>query len=67
VRASLYYLADNKMIDYIPDEQSIAAFRERLQGMIAAVCAEEFVARPSYKGCRNCDYRDLCEVNQRAD
>ena len=29
--------------------------------MVAAVCAEEFVARPSYMGCRNCDYGDLCE------
>ena len=48
VRASLYYLADNKMIDYIPDGESIAAFKERVQGMIAAVSAEEFVARPLY-------------------
>jgi DNA helicase-2/ATP-dependent DNA helicase PcrA len=62
VRASLYYLADNRMIDYIPDPESIAAFKERVQGMIAAVCAEEFVARPSYMGCQRCDYTDLCEV-----
>ena len=48
-----------------PDEESIAAFKERLQGMIAAVCAEEFVARPSYMGCRNCDYGDLCEVGEK--
>jgi DNA helicase-2/ATP-dependent DNA helicase PcrA len=62
VRASLYYLADNKMIDYIPDPESIAAFKERVQGMIAAVCAEEFGARPSYMGCQRCDYVDLCEM-----
>jgi len=47
---------------FIPDDESIAAFKERLQAMIAAVCAEEFVARPSYMGCRNCDYGDLCEM-----
>ena len=35
--------------------------------IVAAVCAEEFVGRPSYMGCRNCDYGDLCEVNQRGD
>jgi len=51
-RASLYYLKDDKAIDYIPDDESIAVFKERLQGMIAAVCAEEFVTRPSYMGCR---------------
>jgi len=67
VRASLYYLKDDKMIDYIPDEESIAAFRERLSAMIAAVCAEEFPAKVSYMGCRTCDYTDLCEANQRRD
>ena len=33
-------------------DENIAAFNERVQEMIAAVCAEEFVARPSYMGCR---------------
>jgi DNA helicase-2/ATP-dependent DNA helicase PcrA len=66
-RASLYYLKDDKAIDYIPDEESIAAFKERLQGMVAAVCAEEFVARPSYMGCRNCDYGDLCDAGEKGD
>jgi DNA helicase-2/ATP-dependent DNA helicase PcrA len=65
VRASLYYLSDNKMIDYIPDEENIAAFKERVQGMIASVCAEEFVAKPSYMGCQRCDYVDLCEMGER--
>jgi hypothetical protein len=62
VRASLYYLKDDKMIDYLPDEESIAAFRERVQGMIAAFCAEEFAEKPSFMGCRNCDYVDLCDM-----
>jgi DNA helicase-2/ATP-dependent DNA helicase PcrA len=62
VRASLYYLKDDRMIDYFPDEESIAAFRERAEAMVAAVCAEEFPARSSYMGCRNCDYTDLCEM-----
>jgi hypothetical protein len=30
VRASLYYLKDDKTIDYIPDNESIAAFKERV-------------------------------------
>ena len=33
--------------------------------MIAAVCAEEFVARPSYMGCRNYDYGDLCGIGEK--
>ncbi len=61
-RASLYYLKDDKTIDYVPDEESIAAFKERAASMIAAVCAGEFPARASYMGCRNCDYKDLCET-----
>jgi hypothetical protein len=54
VRASLYYLKDDKMGDYIPDESSIAAFSVRVSGMIGSVCAEEFVAKPSFMGCQRC-------------
>jgi hypothetical protein len=53
------------MIDYFPDAASIAAFRERLSEMIAAVCAEKFVAKPSFFGCKNCDYGDVCEVGEK--
>jgi DNA helicase-2/ATP-dependent DNA helicase PcrA len=65
VRASLYYLKDDKTMDYIPNEESIAAFKERVSGMISSVCSEEFPARPSYMGCGRCDYRDLCEVGEK--
>jgi len=33
-----------------------------LQRMIMAVYAEEFLLRPSNMGCRNCDFKDLCEI-----
>jgi hypothetical protein len=62
VWASLCFLKDDKTVNYFPDEESIATFWERLSSMIAAVCAEEFVARPSYMGCRTCDYGELCEM-----
>jgi hypothetical protein len=32
------------------DEESIEAFRERVKGMILALCSEEFPARPSFMG-----------------
>jgi DNA helicase-2/ATP-dependent DNA helicase PcrA len=66
-RASLYYLRDDRMVDYIPDDESIAAFKERLSSMIAAVCEEEFPAKISYMGCRTCDYTDLCETAERTE
>ena len=36
-----------------------------LKGMVGVMCAEEFVARPSYMGCRNCDYGDLYEMGEK--
>jgi hypothetical protein len=48
------------------DDESIAAFRERLSGMIAMVCAEEFVAKPSFMGCQRCDYQNLCEAGEKS-
>jgi len=29
------------------------------------LCAEEFAARPSYMGCRNCEKGDLCEGGEK--
>ena len=40
------------------------AFRERVQRMIGSVCAKIFVAKPSFMGCKRCDYRDLCETGK---
>ena len=34
--------------------------------MIGSVCAEEFVAKPSFMGCQRCDYKDLCEVGEKS-
>ena len=66
-RASLFFLRDNKLVDYRPDEESIAAFREKLGRMIEAVCAEEFGPTPSYSACMFCDYGPLCEEKEKGE
>jgi DNA helicase-2/ATP-dependent DNA helicase PcrA len=59
VRASFYYIQDNRIVDYHPNEETISAFAETTEGIIAAVCAEKFDPTPSYHTCRFCDYADL--------
>jgi DNA helicase-2/ATP-dependent DNA helicase PcrA len=66
-RTSFFFLKDNKVVDYRPDEESIDAFREKLSGMIDAVCAEEFAATPSYSACRFCDFGSLCEEKEKGE
>ena len=45
----------------------VAAFRERVSCMFGSVCADEFVAKPSFMGCQRCDYWDLCEVGGKGE
>jgi DNA helicase-2/ATP-dependent DNA helicase PcrA len=59
-RASLFYLKDEKMVDYHPTPELMAAFRARIEGLIAHICAEEFEARPSERICRRCDFGEVC-------
>jgi DNA helicase-2/ATP-dependent DNA helicase PcrA len=66
-RASFFFLKDNKVVDYRPDEEIIAAFRKKLSGMIDAVCAEEFAATPSYSACMFCDFGPLCEEKEKGE
>ena len=49
----------------IPGELIIAAFRERASGIIGSICSETFVAKPSFVGCHQCDYVELCEIGEK--
>ena len=60
-RATLFYLRDNKRVDYEPTVDSIVAFSELLEKLIAGILAGEFSARPDYIRCGWCPYGDLCE------
>jgi DNA helicase-2/ATP-dependent DNA helicase PcrA len=64
VKASLFYLKDNKLVDYIPDNESINAFTERMSTLIKSIHAEQFVACPG-QACRYCDYGSLCDSQEK--
>ncbi|MDG6250275.1 PD-(D/E)XK nuclease family protein, partial [Methanocalculus sp.] len=61
-RASLFYLADNRIIDYLPTEESIRAFTENLKEMLNSIQSGEFPAQPDYQRCQWCPYGDLCDM-----
>jgi len=48
-RASFYYIKDDKMVDYFPTEETVAAFTETAKAIISAVCAERFDPTLSYQ------------------
>ncbi|MCQ1538265.1 ATP-dependent helicase [Methanocalculus taiwanensis] len=61
-RASLFYLADNRIIDYHPTEESIRAFSESLEEMLNLIQAGDFPAQPDYQRCQWCAYGALCDM-----
>jgi DNA helicase-2/ATP-dependent DNA helicase PcrA len=67
VRASLYYVKDDKMVDYFPTEETVGAFTDVAKTIITAVCSEQFGPTPSFQNCKFCDYSDLCEGKETAD
>ncbi len=52
------------MVDYNPTEETVGAFEKAATAIIDAVCAEQFPPVPSFQGCRNCDYADLCGAQE---
>jgi len=64
VKASLFYLKDNKLVDYIPDTESINEFTERMSTLIKSIHAEHFEAC-SGQTCRYCDYGSLCDAQEK--
>jgi DNA helicase-2/ATP-dependent DNA helicase PcrA len=61
VKASLFYVKNGKIVDYIPDNEHIELQKIRLADMIDAVMTEQFPETPAYHTCRSCSYGDLCE------
>jgi DNA helicase-2/ATP-dependent DNA helicase PcrA len=63
-RATLFYLKDNKVVDYQPTEETIGAFIQNIEQMIREIETGEFPARPDYQRCDWCPYGDLCESRE---
>jgi len=63
-RATLLYLKDNNPINYQPTEDSVVAFAENLEQMLAKILAGEFPAQPDFMRCGWCPYGDLCESRE---
>ncbi|WP_048148322.1 ATP-dependent helicase [Methanolacinia paynteri] len=58
-KVSLFYLGSGKMVDYVPDYESISAFLENAESIIDRIFAGDFEPNDSHN-CSNCDYRILC-------
>jgi len=59
-RATLFYLADNNRVDYVPTDETIATFSTNLEAMLKRILAGEFPAQPDYMRCGWCPYGELC-------
>ncbi len=64
LRASLFYVKHEKMVDYVPDSEQLEKQKMRLIDIIDQVLLERFPGNPSYQTCRFCDYEPLCEEKE---
>ena len=56
LRASIYNVKREKMVDYFPDSEQLEKQKTRLTSMIDAVLPEQFPGNPADQTCRFCDY-----------
>jgi DNA helicase-2/ATP-dependent DNA helicase PcrA len=63
-RTTLFFIRDNKIVDYLPTESSIAAFSVILEEMVKGITSEQFPPLPDFQICKWCPYGDLCEVKE---
>jgi len=64
--ASFFYLEEGKMVDYIPTNETIEAFCDKLNEITDAVRNREFDPCPGWD-CSYCDYAGLCEALERRE
>jgi len=63
-RTTLFFIRDNKTVDYLPMESSIAAFSATLEEMVKGITSEQFLPLPDFQICKWCPYGYLCEVKE---
>ena len=64
LRASLFYVKHEKMVDYFPDSEQLEQQKMRLTRIVDEVLRERFPGNRAYQTCRFCDYEALCEEKE---
>ena len=63
IKLSYYYLNDNQKISFVPKEQEVEEFKEKLLEKIKKIKKSDFRATPGWQ-CQFCDFKDICEYRQ---
>ncbi len=62
VKASLFYVEKDKMVEYAVTEESVNETMDTIIGMTKEILLENFEATPSYSACMFCSYQSICDA-----
>jgi CRISPR/Cas system-associated exonuclease Cas4 (RecB family) len=62
VKASLFYVEKDKMVDYVVSKESVDEAMESIKQMTVEILKENFDATPSFAACKFCSYQTICDA-----
>lgn len=62
VKASLFYVEQDKMVEYHITPESVSEALEPIIQMTNDILAEKFEPTPSYQACMFCSYQSICDA-----
>jgi len=62
--ASLFHLKHDGIVNNPVEEPQVGAVQEEIGRTAGSILSEEFEATPSYRACRTCDYRSICDKKE---
>ena len=62
VKASLFYVEKDKMVEYAVTEESVNETIDTIKDMTKEILSENFTATPSYNACMFCSYQSICDA-----
>jgi CRISPR/Cas system-associated exonuclease Cas4 (RecB family) len=62
VKASLFYVEKDKMVEYPVTEESVKETVDTIIDMTKEILSENFEATPSYSACMFCSYQSICDA-----
>lgn len=62
--ANLLYVRKEKPIVYEVTEEGVGQSRQEMASLVNGILAEQFEPTPSFRTCKFCDYKNICEAKE---
>ena len=63
-KTALFYLKKNKLVENKIEKEKVNEIKNTIEDTVQLILDEQFPAKPEYKSCMFCDFKDICDEKE---